>query len=205
MSETDIAGVEMDDVPARGVIGELQVVDRLRREDPDAERDLVERYGARAYRVAIGITRNAADAEAVAQNALGSALEKLDTFRGDAALGAWLYRVVTTAACETVRPTLRRRADISLEDVLPGPKVEDWSPRVEDPAIRSRVASVLGAAIDDLSPEDRAVVILRDVEGLTLAEAAISMDMTVANARARLHRARLFLRKRLGLAMTAAA
>src|SRR5919197_711073 len=72
MSETDLAGVAIDDEPARGAIGELRVVDRLRRGDRDAERDLVERYGARAYRVAIGITRNAADAEAVAQDALGS-------------------------------------------------------------------------------------------------------------------------------------
>ena len=204
MSETDIAGMAIDDVPTRGFIGELGVVDRLRRGGREAERDLVERYGARAYRVAIGITRNTADAEAVVHDALGSALEKLDTFPDDAALGAWLYRFVTTVACRTVGPALRR-ADISLEDVLPGPKVDDWSRRVADPAIRNRVASVLGAAIDDLSPQDRAIVILRDVEGLTLAETATSIDMTVANAGARLHRARLFLRKRLGLVMTAAA
>ena len=159
------------------------------------------------------ITRNAADAEEVVQDALWTAIRKIDTFRGDAALGSWLYRIVMNTACQKLRRTAHQRAEISLEELLPtfheeaeSPTfVDDWSQRVDDPAIRSNVRAVLSAAIDELSPEFRAVVILRDVEGLTLAEAAASIGISVANAKTRLHRARLFLRQRLTAFMATAA
>src|SRR5947208_3504547 len=68
----------------------------------------------------------------------------------------------------------------------------------------SRSRAALSAAIDELSPEYRAVVVLRDVEGLAMAEAATSLGISVASAKTRLHRARLFLRKRLAAFMATA-
>jgi len=209
MRQADVAGGALDDDAASG---ERRLLDGLRRGEPAAENELVERYAARAYRLAIAITRNAADAEEVVQDALWSAIRKIDTFRGDAALGSWLYRIVTNAACQKVRRTAHRRAEISLDDVLPrfhedgapAAIVDDWSGRLDDPAIRSHVRATLSAAIDDLSPDYRALVILRDVDGLTIAEAATSMGISLANAKTRLHRARLFLRKRLAVVMETA-
>jgi RNA polymerase sigma-70 factor, ECF subfamily len=209
MRQADVAGSALDDDAASG---ERRLLDGLRRGEPAAENELVERYAARAYRLAIAITRHAADAEEVVQDALWSAIRKIDTFRGDAALGSWLYRIVTNAACQKVRRTAHQRAEISLDDVLPcfhedgapAAIVDDWSGRLDDPAIRSQVRATLSAAIDDLSPEYRALVILRDVDGLTIAEAATSMGISLANAKTRLHRARLFLRKRLAVVMECA-
>ncbi len=209
MRQADVAGGALDDDAASG---ERRLLDGLRRGEPAAENELVERYAARAYRLAIAITRNAADAEEVVQDALWSAIRKIDTFRGDAALGSWLYRIVTNAACQKVRRTAHRRAEISLDDVLPrfhedgapAAIVDDWSGRLDDPAIRSHVRATLSAAIDDLSPDYRALVIWRDVDGLTIAEAATSMGISLANAKTRLHRARLFLRKRLAVVMETA-
>ena len=209
MRQADVAGGALDDDAASG---ERRLLDGLRRGEPAAENELVERYAARAYRLAIAITRNASDAEEVVQDALWSAIRKIDTFRGDAALGSWLYRIVTNAACQKVRRTAHQRAEISLDDVLPrfhedgapAAIVDDWSGRLDDPAIRSHVRATLSAAIDDLSPDYRALVILRDVDGLTIAEAATSMGISLANAKTRLHRARLFLRKRLAVVMETA-
>ena len=209
MRQADVAGGALDDDAASG---ERRLLDGLRRGEPAAENELVERYAARAYRLAIAITRNAADAEEVVQDALWSAIRKIDTFRGDAALGSWLYRIVTNAACQKVRRTAHRRAEISLDDVLPrfhedgapAAIVDDWSGRLDDPAIRSHVRATLSAAIDDLSPDYRALVIWRDVDGLTIAEAATSMGISLATAKTRLHRARLFLRKRLAVVMETA-
>jgi len=209
MRQADVAGGALDDDAASG---ERRLLDGLRRGEPAAENELVERYAARAYRLAIAITRNAADAEEVVQDALWSAIRKIDTFRGDAALGSWLYRIVTNAACQKVRRTAHQRAEISLDDVLPrfhedgapAAIVDDWSGRLDDPAIRSHVRATLSAAIDDLSPDYRALVIWRDVDGLTIAEAATSMGISLATAKTRLHRARLFLRKRLAVVMETA-
>jgi RNA polymerase sigma-70 factor (ECF subfamily) len=87
----------------------------------------------------------------------------------------------------------------------PTPIVDDWSLRLNDPATRTRVRAALNAAIDELSPDYRAVVVLSDAEGLTLAETASSLGLSVAGVKTRLHRARLFLRKRLTAVMGAAA
>jgi RNA polymerase sigma-70 factor (ECF subfamily) len=189
--------------------GELGLLEKLRRGDPAGATELVERYAARAYRVALVITRDAEDAEKVVGDAVCNVIRNVETVRGDAALGPWLFRLVTNAACQKARRTTAQRAEISLEDVLPRfhddgeptALVDDWSGRLNDPVALSRVRTTLNAAIDELSPENRAVVVLRDVEGLTVAEAAASMGTTVANTKTRLHRARLFLRQRLAARM----
>jgi RNA polymerase sigma-70 factor (ECF subfamily) len=214
MIRADAPPATPDDAPPSGTDGgDARLLAGLRRRDPAAANELVDRYAARAYRVAIGITRNAADAEEVVQDALWNGIRNVDSSRGDAAFGSWFYRIVANAACQKLRRTAHRRAEISLEEVLPrfhedgAPEVliDDWSGRLDDAATRTGVRTALSAAIDELAPDYRAVVIMRDVEGLTLAEAAAAMGITVANAKTRLHRARLFLRKRLAAFMEAAA
>jgi RNA polymerase sigma-70 factor (ECF subfamily) len=190
--------------------GDGPLLAALRRRDPWAAERLVSRFGDRAHRLALRITRNAADAEEAVQDAFWNVIRKIDTFRGDAALGSWLYRIVANAAYQKLRRTAYRQAEISLEHVLPtfhensgqAPIIEDWSKRLDDPAIQRDLRAALSAAIDDLSAEYRAVVVLRDVEGFSMAEVATAMGITVANAKTRLHRARLFLRKRLASFMT---
>lgn len=212
MTQADAPTATVGDMPPDSTDSEVRLLDGLRRGDPAAASELVERYAARAYSVAHAITRDPADAEDVVQDALWNVIGNVDAFRNDAALGASFYRAVTNAACRKARRTAHQRAEISLEEVLPrfhedgGPAViDDWSGRVDDPATRSRVRAALNAAIDELSPADRAVVVLRDAEGFTLAETATSMGITIATAKTRLHRARLFLRNRLAVVMEAAA
>jgi len=187
-----------------------QLLQMLRRQDPSAPECLVERYGERAYRLAVRITRSAEDAEEAVQDAFWSVIRKIDTFRGDSAFGSWLYRIVANAAYQKVRGRSIRRADISLDDVLPSfhedgqhaAPIVDWSPRVDDPSAQSELRAALSSAIDELPAEYRAPVVLRDVEGLSMTEIADSLGITVANAKTRVHRARLFLRKRLAAFMS---
>jgi len=75
--------------------------------------------------------------------------------------------------------------------------VADWSMSVDDPARQTELRMVLSTAIDELPADYRAVVLLRDVEGLSQQETAEALGLTVVNVKTRLHRARLFLRKRL--------
>jgi RNA polymerase sigma-70 factor (ECF subfamily) len=187
-----------------------RLVQALRQQEATAAERLVARYGARAYRLAIGITRNPADAEEVVQDAFWSVIRKVGAFRGDAAFGSWLYRIVANAAIQKVRLGVRRRREIPLDEVLPAfhedgaaPAIVDWSARVDDPAIRGELCTALSAAIDRLPPDHRAVVVLHDVEGWPMGEVAKSLEITLANAKTRLHRARLFLRKRLAVFMAA--
>jgi RNA polymerase sigma-70 factor, ECF subfamily len=181
----------------------------LQRRDPAACELLVARYGDRAYRLAIGITRDSRDAEEAVSDAFWSIVRKIDTFRGDAALGSWIYRVVANAAYQKVRRQAHRRDEIPLDEVLPafdedgchaGP-IQDWSTDVDDPAVQGRLREALQSALDELPPHYRAIFVLHDMEGVSMSEAATSLGITVSTAKTRAHRARLFLRKRLSAFM----
>src|SRR5690242_2612058 len=177
----------------------------LGRGDPRAAERLVEVYGARAYGLAIRITRNPQDAEEIVQDALLTVARKIDTFRGEAAFGSWLYRIVANTAYQKARGRRRRGPEISLEEMLPtfheagehASPMLDWSPAIEDPERQTELRDVLNAALDALPEEYRTVIVLRDVEGLSNEEVAEALGLTVANVKTRVHRGRLFLRKRL--------
>ncbi len=89
-------------IPTR-IDREGPLVAALRRGDPTAGEDLVAAYGDRACRLAKRITKNAQDAEETVQDALLSAIRKIETFRGDSTFGSWLYRIVVNAACQRCR------------------------------------------------------------------------------------------------------
>jgi len=181
------------------------LVERLRRAEAGAVEGLVDTYGDRVYRLALRITGNASDAEEVVQDALWRASRKIDTFRGTAAFGSWLYRITANAAYEKLRGRRSKRNDVSWEDIAPsfddkGQHAEvavAWSRNVGDPAIEGELRSVLGSAIDELPPSLRATFLLRDVEGLAYPQIAEVLQVTLATIKVRVHRARLFLRKRL--------
>jgi RNA polymerase sigma-70 factor (ECF subfamily) len=186
------------------------LVDALRVSQPMATERLVSRYGERAYRLAVRITGSGQDAEEVVQDAFWTVIRKIDSFRGESAFGSWLYRIVTNAGYQKLRGRQSRRHDISLEEVLPRfdqfgwhvAPAADWSPRVDDPGSRVELRLALTAAIDELPAAYRIVLVLRDVEGRSNSEIAEVLGLNVGVVKTRVHRARLFLRKRLGECMT---
>lgn len=185
---------------------EEPLVGALRRRESTAAEELVARYHGRAYRLAIRITGSAPDAEEAVQDAFWNVIQKIDTFRGDAALGSWIYRVTANAAYHRRRSARRRRDEISLDDTLPtfhedgryADRIVDWSAALDDAAVQTELRSVLTSALEELPDHYRAVTILHDVEGLSMAEVAACLGITVPTAKARAHRARLLLRQRLG-------
>jgi len=189
---------------------DLPLLNALRRRDPMATERLVTTYGDRAYRLAVRITGSAADAQEVVQDALWAVSRKIDTFRGDAAFGSWFYRIVANAAYQKLRGRRSARTELSLEQVLPlfdeaGRHVAltaDWSPRVEDPASQTELRLALTAALDELPPLSRTILVLRDVEGRSNSEIAGALGLGVPAVKTRVHRARLFVRKHLGDVMT---
>ncbi len=184
---------------------DADLVEGLRRQEPRATEALVAAYGERAYRLAIRITGNSSDAEEVVQDALWAAARKIDTFRGTAAFGSWVYRITANAAYQKRRGRRIDRNGTSWEELAPsfdetGQHVQpglDWSPRLKDPVLQAELQSVLRAAIDELPEEHRATFLLHDVEGLSNLEIAETLQVKLATVKSRVHRARLFLRSRL--------
>lgn len=191
---------------------DADLLEALRRRDATAAERLVSMFGDRAYRLATSITGNQQDAEEAVQDAFWNVIRKIETFRGDAALGSWIYRITANAAYHTCRSRARRRQEISLDEILPtfhedGPhddRIVNWSTELGDPAMQRELRSILTSALDELPDHYSAVIILHDVEALSMAEVAASLGITVPTAKARAHRARLLLRRRLGEFMSCA-
>jgi RNA polymerase sigma-70 factor (ECF subfamily) len=196
-------------VDARGnqprVERDRELVEALRRADPRASECLVHTYEDRAYRLALRITGARQDAEEVVQDALLTIVRKIDGFRGDAAFGSWVYRIVANAAYQKIRGRRRRQAEIS-SDAVPGLLSEragntgrpgDWAMAVENPARQIEVRAALTEAIDELPAHYRTIFVLRDLHGLSHVEIGQRLSLSAANVKTRIHRARTMLRHRL--------
>jgi RNA polymerase sigma-70 factor (ECF subfamily) len=193
-----------DPAPAR-VDRDAALVESLRRRDPGAAEALVATYGDRVYRLAIRITGNEQDAEEVMQDAFWTATRKIDTFKGESAFGSWLYRVTANAAYQKLRGRHGRRQEVPWDDAAPmqdgdghqGGLSGDWSAKIEEPALQAELRAVLAAAIDDLPGDYRTAFLLHDVEGLSNPEIAEALSISLPAVKSRVHRSRLFLRRRL--------
>jgi RNA polymerase sigma-70 factor (ECF subfamily) len=171
---------------------------------PGAAEALVHRYGAKIYRLALRITGSPEDAQEVTQDVLWTVVRKIGMFKGESALGSWIYRITANAAYEKLRGR-RGKEDVSWETLLPnfdadGHMVDpghDWTQAAEDPALRAEVRQRLREAIDSLPADYRTAFVLHDMEGLSNPEIAEMLAITLAAVKSRVHRSRLFLRQRL--------
>ena len=195
------------------VDADAELVEALRRDDPDAAEQLVDRFGDRVYRLAMRITGLKEDAEEAAQDALWTAARKIHTFKGESAFGSWLYRIAANAAYQKLRSRRSKAKEISLEDVLPAvdddgrhfEPMADWSSRVDEQALTGELREVLQRAIDELPPDYRTALVMHDVEGLSNPDIAETLGISLPAVKSRVHRSRLFVRKQLAEYMGAPA
>ena len=188
-----------------------ELLTALRERAPAAAEALITAYGDRAYRLATRITGNQQDAEEAVQDAFWNVVRRIDTFRGDAAFGSWVYRIVSNAAYEKIRRRPRAFVDIALDEVLPPfheeghpGVISDWSSGIDDPAVQTELLSVLSSAVSELPAHYRAVIVLHGIEGLSMAEVADALAISVSAVKTRAHRARRSLRKRISMFMALA-
>ena len=187
------------------VDADAELVEALRREDPDAAARLVERFGDRVYRLAMRITGVNEDAEEAAQDALWTAARKIHSFKGESAFGSWLYRITANAAYQKLRARRARAREIALDEVLPSfdedgrhfEPMADWSERVDEQALTAELRQVLERAIDGLPPDYRTALVMHDVEGLSNPDIAETLGISLPAVKSRVHRSRLFVRKQL--------
>jgi len=165
-------------------LDDATLVVRAREGDVAAFEDLVRRYRAPVYRIAVRILNDPCSAADTAQEAFVTAWRRLPEVRAEQAFAAWLYRIVVTRALSTLR-AMRPCAPLGETpaacDRLPGP---------EEHALANGLAAALRRALNHLTPEQRACWILREMEGLSYEEVAAVLHTTPAAVRGRLHRAR---------------
>jgi RNA polymerase sigma-70 factor (ECF subfamily) len=161
--------------------------------DPNAFDQLFMRHKDRLWFVALRVTSNREDAADAVQEAMLNAYRKADTFRGDSAVSTWLHRITVNAALDRIAKR-NKQPIISLDDETN--VVEPTAPH--DASFSQVEANVeITTALGQISEERRAVVVLVDLYGYPLADAANTLNIPVGTAKSRLFRGRGDLAKLL--------
>ena len=171
-----------------------EFLDRLRAGDMQAFEQLVALHQHRVFGVAFRMLGNAAEAEEMAQEAFMRAHRSLSEFRGDAKLSTWLYAIVSRLCLSRLASGERRAGRQGEETLL---RLSDPTGGPEAGAERAELEAALHRAIAELPEDRRAVVILRDLQGLSYEEIAEALDLELNTVRSRLHRARLDLKEKM--------
>jgi RNA polymerase sigma-70 factor (ECF subfamily) len=173
-----------------------ELVEAARGGDREAFRTLFERYNRRAYALALGIVRQPDDALDVVQEAFIKAHKHLDRFEGTSSFYTWLYRIIMNLAIDLLRK--RKRVTELAEDsdeagLLPQLLGGNPGRALMDKEIRARI----DAALAELSDNHRAVLVMRELEGLTYEEMAKAMGCSKGTIMSRLFHARKNMQRQL--------
>ena len=182
-------------VPGETRAAELRLVERCRNGELGAFEELYRQHSGRLFSLAVRMLGNQADAEDQLQEIFLSAHRKLESFRGEAALGTWLYRLAMNQLLDYVRSRAARTGQLTdgLDDAT---VLADASGhRLADRAIE-RID--LERALTELPDGCRAAFLLHDVEGLEHKEVSDVLGIAEGTSKSQVHKARLRLRAMLG-------
>jgi RNA polymerase sigma-70 factor (ECF subfamily) len=183
---------------------DFELIREINSGQKDRSAELIQKYEQRLYNFGLRMCRDVQDAEDLVQDTFLNVFRYLDAFRFETKFKNWLYRIATTSCIKK-----RRRSkfapdkELSLEDLLPGDDndVPDqdaaWLSIPLEQLLNEELSLFIHQAIGDIPEKYRVVVVLRDMEGFSTEETAQILNLTPANVKVRLHRARLFLREKL--------
>ncbi len=186
----------------RPIRDEAQMIASIQDGDTELYHKLIQPYERSVYRMALSFMKNESDAEDVAQEAFLKAFRNLRYFRGQAKFSTWLISITLNEA----RGRLRRQSMVRIESLDDstdegGPVspalLRDWREIPSEALERQEIRLMLQEAISALSLKYREVLLLRDVEELSIEETAVALAITAGTVKIRLHRARMMLQKQL--------
>ena len=185
---------------------EQALLTRLQAGEERALAELAGAYGSKIFQLAFRYLKNKEDAEEIVQDVLYKVYRNVGTFRGDAMLSSWIYRITFNSAMSRLRTAQYQRsqaedrqiasdADDSLNPAAR--ETADWSSMADEGVLRSQLRRRVFRAILALPAIYRAPVMLRDIQGMSTEEASAMLRVKDQTLKSRLHRGRLILRKQL--------
>jgi len=183
-------------------LNEGTIIEKLRQGDSAAFREFVGTWQNMVYNTALGILQSPEDAEDVAQEVFVQVYQSIHTFKGDAKLSTWLYRITLSKAMDHIRKKKRKKRFAFVKSLF-----GDQGELTEDPPVfnhpgvqldQKEAAAVLFQAINQLPESQQIAFTLHKVEGLSYQEVSEIMETTVSAVESLLHRAKANLRKSLG-------
>ncbi len=179
---------------------DLPLIDRALEGDGRAFEALVRRHEARVYRTALGILRKPEDAEEALQDTFLNAHQHLRYFRRDSLFTTWLTRIAINAALNKLRgqkETLSLDATVGSDEEFMPQLCDPWQENPEHQYAREEIQRIVQEAIQELPPDYRVVLVLRDISELDTVQTAEALGLTIAATKSRLLRARLMVRENL--------
>ncbi len=179
-------------------LSDEKLVELAQADDERAFEELVGRYETKVYSLSIKMLRNPQDAEDVLQDTFLRAYRGLKSFKGNSTFSTWIYRITANSALMKLRKKQLPTVSIEDADERDAPiNIPDWAPGPVEQLLNQETREAMQDAIESLPAEFGQVFVLRDVEGLSNADVAEILDLSVAAVKSRLHRARLKVRNRL--------
>ena len=181
---------------------EKELISRAQKGDSDAFSALILPYEKRMYGFALRMLKSPEEAEDALQEALLKAYSKLDTYHGEASFSTWLYTILNRLCLDILRKKKRAGEENYVSLNQTNQKDEDYELEIEDSAPtpeevyrKKEAMQALKEALSKLSEEHRAVILMRDIDGLDYEAIAKITDASLGTVKSRLNRARLNLRK----------
>ena len=173
---------------------EAAVIRRVLGGEVNAFEDLVAAYEKNVYNLALRMTGNAQDAEDMAQEAFIKAYNSLSHFRGDSKFSVWLYRIVSNVCLDFLRRQNRRPASSLSQEDDDGEEVQlDVPDESQSPELlleRQLTREAVQRGLQALSEEQRQILLLREIQGLSYEEIAQTLDLEEGTVKSRIFRAR---------------
>ncbi len=180
-------------------VDDRELVERVQEGDQDAFRILFDRYHRRAHAVAFGVVKNHQDAADVVQDGFVKVHRHIGQFQGSSSFYTWLYRIIMNLAIDHVRRRknakgveyddgVGREADEIAGDGTLLPRILDANP--SKTVIRRELLEKIQAALDELPEYHRAVIVLREIDGLSYEEMSEVLEVPKGTIMSRLFHAR---------------
>ena len=184
-------------LPADGTDPDARLIERFKHGDREAFDRIVVRYRKDVYRIAYRMTANHEDADDVAQETFVRAFRALGSFRGDASLKTWLFRIAMNLSVNVGRRRQSARTEVRDLDLLPQRSAGLAPPTDERRLLAAEEATRVRGAVAGLPPRQKQVVLLRMYEEMAFQEIAEVLDCPIGTAKANFFHAMNNLRKAL--------
>ena len=178
-------------------MNEKELILLLQQGDESAFETILHLYEKKVYTLCRRMCGNDEDAQEAAQDAFLSLWRSAKSFRGDASLSTWLYRLATNACIDLLRRNKRGGERVSLDDEETTLELVDESPLPEQALERKETQRLVEKGLAALPEDYRAILLLREAEGLSYAEIAEAMHMELGTVKSRISRGRVLLRNYL--------
>jgi RNA polymerase sigma-70 factor (ECF subfamily) len=180
------------------------LIQRINSGQLDQFHDLVKRYEQKLYNFSLRMCRDHSDAEDMVQDTFLNVFKYLKDFRYESKFKNWLYKVAASTCIKKRRKSkFAPEKELSLDEFRPSDEadapeeVPQWAQMPLDKLLNAELTGAVHQGILAIPKKYRMVIVLRDIEGFSTVETAQILNLSPANVKVRLHRARLFLRDQL--------